>query len=85
LVLGDEGIPKDFIATNLSKKKISRVQRRKRRNGKEFRLNAHIDDYEMKVVMLYLGYDLNILPKKTWEVMGKSNLVYSLIQLRMEN
>jgi hypothetical protein len=35
--------------------------------------------------MLYLGFDVNIIPKKTWEEMGKPNLVYSPIQLRMEN
>lgn len=35
--------------------------------------------------MLDLGSDVNILPRKTWEVMGKPQLKYSLIQLRMEN
>jgi hypothetical protein len=35
--------------------------------------------------MLDLGSDVNILPKKTWEALGKPQLVYSPIQLRMEN
>jgi hypothetical protein len=35
--------------------------------------------------MLDLGSDINILPKKTWEGMGKPKLFYSPIQLRMAN
>jgi len=35
--------------------------------------------------MLDLGSDVNILHKKTWEALGKLHLVYSPIQLRMEN
>ena len=35
--------------------------------------------------MLDLGSDVNILPKKTRESLGKSRLKYSPIQLRMEN
>ena len=35
--------------------------------------------------MLDLGFDINILPKKTWEAMGKPKLVYSPIQLWMAN
>jgi hypothetical protein len=35
--------------------------------------------------MLDLGSDVNILPKKTWEAMGKPMLVYSPIQLCMVN
>jgi hypothetical protein len=35
--------------------------------------------------ILYLGSDVNVLPKKTWEMMGKPKLIWSLIQLRLEN
>jgi hypothetical protein len=35
--------------------------------------------------MLDLGFEINILPKNTWEAMGKPNLVYSPIQLRKAN
>jgi hypothetical protein len=35
--------------------------------------------------MLDLGSDVNILPKKTWESLGKPRLTYSPIQFRMEN
>ena len=35
--------------------------------------------------MLDLGLYLNILPRKKWEAMGKPQLKYSPIHLRMEN
>lgn len=35
--------------------------------------------------MLDFGLDVNILLRKTWEVLGKPKLVYSPIQLWMEN
>lgn len=35
--------------------------------------------------MLDLGSDVNILPRKSWEAMGKPRLKYSPIQLRMAN
>jgi hypothetical protein len=35
--------------------------------------------------MLDLGSDVNILPKKTWEDLGKPQLTYYPIQLRMAN
>jgi len=35
--------------------------------------------------MLDIGSDVNILPKKTWEEMGKPQLKYSPIQLRIVN
>lgn len=39
----------------------------------------------MDQVILYLGLDANILPKQTWECMGKPTLQWSPIQLQMEN
>jgi hypothetical protein len=35
--------------------------------------------------MLDLGSDANIFPKSTWEALGKPQLTYSTIQLRMAN
>jgi hypothetical protein len=84
VVLGAEENPEEFIVSNLPERNASRVQRRKRRIGREFRLNDHIDDYEIKYVMLYLGYNVNIFPNKTWEAMGNTKLVYSPIQLQMD-
>jgi hypothetical protein len=39
----------------------------------------------MDGVMLDLGFDVNILLKKSWELMGKPSLVWSPIQLRLAN
>ena len=44
-----------------------------------------IGEYEMDQVILDLGSDANILPKQTWERMGRSMLQWSPIQLRMVN
>jgi hypothetical protein len=74
-----------LIFFNLPKRNKGRVQRRKWRYGREFRLNSHINDYEIIEVMLDLGSDINILPKKTWEAMGKPKLIYSPIWLQMAN
>ena len=49
------------------------------------RLTAQIGEYEMDQVILGMGSDVNVLPKKTWEWMGRLALQWSLIQLRMEN
>jgi hypothetical protein len=46
------------------------VKRRKIWIGKEFRLVSQLDALDIKDVMLDLGYDVNILPKKTWEDLG---------------
>jgi len=35
--------------------------------------------------MFDLGFDVNILPRKTWEALGRPRLTYSPIQLRMAN
>ena len=51
----------------------------KRRTSKELRLSAQIGEYDMDYVILNLGSDVNILPKKTWGVMGKPNMVWSLV------
>jgi hypothetical protein len=36
-------------------------------------------------IILDLGSKVNVLPKKTWEVMGEPQLGYSPIQLKLEN
>jgi hypothetical protein len=83
--LGTEGNLEESIVANLPTRNASRIQRRKRRTGREFWLNAHLDEYEIRDVMLDLGSDVNIFPKKTWEAMGKPKLFYSPIQLWMVN
>ena len=44
-----------------------------------------IEEYEMDQVILDLGSDVNVLPKQTWERMGRLTLQWSLIQLWMAN
>jgi hypothetical protein len=39
--------------------------------GREFILVAQLDEFEIKDVILDLGSVVNILPKKTWEALGK--------------
>jgi len=39
----------------------------------------------MDQVIIDLGSDMNVLPKQTWERMGRPAIRWSLIQLRMEN
>jgi len=85
LIFGNEGTPEAIVSTNLPEKNTKRIQRRKVQTGKQFRLESQLDDFEIKDVMLDLGSDVDILPKKTWEDLGKPQLVYSPIQLSMEN
>jgi hypothetical protein len=53
--------------------------------GHKFKMTTKLGGHEMDGVMLDLGFDMNILLKKFWEVMGKPQLVWSPIQLRLEN
>ena len=49
------------------------------------RLNVVIGSYEMDEVVLDLGFEVNVMTKETWEIMAKSKLAFSPIQLRLEN
>jgi len=49
--------------------------------GREMRLIAQINEYEMDRVILDLGSDAKVLPKKTWEYMDRPMLQWSPIQL----
>jgi hypothetical protein len=51
--------------------KTINLVREKRRKSKEFRLNANIGYFNMGDIILYLGSEVNVLPKKTWEDMGE--------------
>jgi hypothetical protein len=85
LVLGNEEPKKVGIRNNLLEKSTQRVQTRKVRIGREFKLVAHLNEFDIKDVMLDIGSDVNILPKNTWEALGKPHLTYSPIHLRMAN
>ena len=48
---------------------------RKKRTNEEFKLSAHIGEYDVENFILDFGSDVNVLPKKTWEMMGKLKLI----------
>jgi len=52
---------------------------KKPRTSQEIRINAHIGEYDIDKIVLDLGSDVNVMPKKTWELMGKPKLVWSPI------
>lgn len=62
-----------------------RVRSNKKRTGREFRIDAQIAGFQIKDTMLDLGSDINILPRKMWEELGKPQLTFSPIQLLMAN
>lgn len=64
---------------------VQRVKRNKQRTGKEFQLNTQVAGFQISDTMLDLGSDVNILPRKTWQALGRPRLAYSPIQLRMVN
>ena len=43
------------------------------------RMNVQINDYDVDLVILDLGSDVNILTNKAWEMMGKRQLDHSLV------
>ncbi len=53
--------------------------------GKEIRLSVQMGDYERDHIILDLGSEANVVMKHTWELMGKTKLQWSPIQLMMEN
>jgi hypothetical protein len=54
---------------NLEQKTINHMHTRRRTN-REFILNANIGDFNMGYIILDLGSEVNVLPKKTWKCMG---------------
>jgi hypothetical protein len=55
---------------------VIQVLRRKRTN-KEFRFNVQIGEYDVDNVIL--ESDVNVFPKKIWEMMGEPKMVWSPI------
>lgn len=62
-----------------------KIGKHKARTGHETRLTVQIQEYEKDQVILDLGLDANVLPKYTWERMGRPALQWSPIQLIMKN
>jgi hypothetical protein len=69
---------------NLEQKTINHLHTR-RRMSREFILNANIRDFNMEDIILDLGYEVNVLLKKTWQCMREPTLGYSPIQLKLVN
>jgi hypothetical protein len=81
--MGEEGTIV-AISSPLLERDVCQVSKQKH-TGREFKMTVELGSYEMDGVMLDLGSDVNILPNKSWELMGKRNLVWSPIQLRLAN
>jgi hypothetical protein len=72
------------VEGNLEKKIVNHLHTR-RRKCRGFTLNSNIGDFNMGDIILYLGSEVNFLPKKTWKCIGEPTLGYSLVQLKLEN
>jgi len=64
---------------------VWKLGRHASQTGREMQLIVQIGDYEMDQVILDLSSNANVLPKHTWEHMGKPTLQWSPIQLWMVN
>lgn len=53
---------------------VRKIGKHKARIGHKMRFTSQIGYYEMDQVILDLGSDANVLPKKTWERMGRPTL-----------
>jgi hypothetical protein len=69
---------------NLELKIFNHIHTR-RRTSRKFRLNANIGDFNMGDIILDLGSEVNVLPRKTWKCLGEPTLGYSNVQLKLEN
>lgn len=58
---------------------MRKLGKHKKQTEREMRLTEKIGEYEMDQVILYLGFDANVLPKQTWERMGRYVLQWSPI------
>ena len=63
------------IATFLYRWEEGRLDRQvnslqKKKIGIEMRMNVQIDEYDVDLVILDLGSYVNIITKRTWEMMG---------------
>ena len=64
---------------------VKKIGKHAMRTGREMRLTTLIGEYEMDQVIMDLGLDVNVLPKQTWECMGRSTLQWSPIHLQIAN
>ena len=57
----------------------------KKKTGKEMCMNIQIGDYEVDLLILDPGSNVNILTKQTWKKMGRLTLGWSPVQLWLAN
>jgi hypothetical protein len=72
------------IEGKLEKKIVNHLDTR-RKTSREFRLKSNIGDFNMGDIILDLGSEVNVLPKRTWKCMGEPTLGYSPVQLKLAN
>jgi hypothetical protein len=70
------------IEENLEPKNVNHLHTR-RRTSREFRLTFNIGDFKMGDIILDLGSEVNVLPKKAYQCMGEPTLGYSNVQLKL--
>ena len=75
---------KTKVEGKLEKKTINHIHTR-RRTCREFKLYANIGDFKMGDIILDLGSEVNVFPKKTWQCMGEPTLGYSHVHLKLSN
>jgi hypothetical protein len=73
-----------YVEGNIEHKTINSLHMR-RMTSREFILNTNIGDFSMGDIILDLGSEVNVLPKKAWKCMGDPTSGYSPIQLKLEN
>jgi len=66
------------------RKVVKQLLHKKITNG-EFKFSAQVGEYDIDNVILDFASNVKLLPKHTWEQMGKPKLLWSPIQLRLEN
>jgi hypothetical protein len=57
----------------------------RRRTSSKFRLNSNNGYFNMGYIILDLGFEVNVLPKKTWQCMGEPTLGYSPFHMKLAN
>jgi hypothetical protein len=57
------------VEGKLEQKTVNHLHTR-RRTSREFGLNDNIEDFNMGDILLDLGSEVNVLPKKIWQCMG---------------
>ena len=68
-----------------NKKSVLIIFIKRRNTRRDLHMNAQIGYYDMDFIRFELGSNVNIIPKQTWEIMGKPKVVWSLFQHQLVN